>query len=296
MRGIEASRHRGIVLMALAAALAGCRGERTDNRPRQFFPDMDDQPKYKAQGESTFFADGRTMREPVAGTVAFGERPFVERVGGVDFTRRAGYLREDARVFTGKERVVDAEGKAARDASGAVREVYVERTPVEELLGVKAGSARFAAEYERFMALGEKKFNIYCVVCHGMTGDGQGTVGVRWSYPLPTWHAEQYLRGGEKGSDGFVFHTIRHGVPNVGESVPYPLKMQGYASKMSEYETWAIVEYYRALQKAGGSSLDVAPETQRQDLEKRKPAAAPPEPPPQARVGGEAASRKEGSS
>lgn len=291
-RGIEASRHRvaGAALALALVALAGCRGERTDNRPRQFFPDLDDQPKYKAQSESTFFADGRSMREPVAGTVAFGEKPFVGRVNGVDFTQRAGYLREGERLYTGKETVLDADGKPVRDERGAVREMYVERTPIEELLGVKASSAEFAGEYEKFIAIGEKKFNIYCVVCHGMTGDGKGTVGTRWSYPLPDWHAEQYQRGGEKGSDGFVFHTIRHGVPNVGETVPYPLKMQGYATKMSERESWAIVEYFRVLQKAGGSSIEVAPETQRQDLEKRKPV------PPQASAGVADSGRKEGSS
>ncbi|MFP3940264.1 MAG: c-type cytochrome [Thermoanaerobaculia bacterium] len=34
---------------------------------------MDDQPRYDAQEASAFFADGKAMREPVAGTVALGE-------------------------------------------------------------------------------------------------------------------------------------------------------------------------------------------------------------------------------
>ncbi|HZW07030.1 MAG TPA: hypothetical protein VFF65_07890, partial [Phycisphaerales bacterium] len=50
--------------LALAAA-SGCRGDRSDSRPRQFFPDMDDSPKFKPQTATPFFADGRAMRQPV---------------------------------------------------------------------------------------------------------------------------------------------------------------------------------------------------------------------------------------
>jgi mono/diheme cytochrome c family protein len=54
-------------------------------------PDMEFQPKYKAQGESRFFADGRTMRIPPAGTVARGtlreDIPFqFGRAGAADTT------------------------------------------------------------------------------------------------------------------------------------------------------------------------------------------------------------------
>jgi mono/diheme cytochrome c family protein len=54
-------------------ALTGCR------------QDMHDQPKYKAQGKSDFFADSRVGRPLVAGTVA------------------RGFLRDDAAAFTGRE-------------------------------------------------------------------------------------------------------------------------------------------------------------------------------------------------
>lgn len=288
MKPIERSRRGCALLLLVLSALVGCRGERSDNRPRQFFPDLDDQPKYKAQSSSTFFADGRSMRDPVAGTVPFGAKAFVEEFDGVDFSKRGGYLKADERVFTGKETVLDAEGAPVKDETGAVRSMYVERTPVEEILGVKRTDSEFESAYGQFIAMGEKKFNIYCVVCHGPIGDGKGAVGTRWSYPLPTWHAEQYQRGGEKGSDGQFFFTIRNGVPNVGESVPYPLKMPSYANKVSEHESWAIVEYIRALQKQQGTPLQSVPERERNELEKRRGAT------PQAAA--ESTSRKEGSS
>ena len=37
------------MLAVAGAALPGCRGDRSDKRPRQFFPDMDDSPKWKPQ-------------------------------------------------------------------------------------------------------------------------------------------------------------------------------------------------------------------------------------------------------
>src|SRR3954470_16726593 len=66
-----------LALALLGAGLAGCRGDREEKPPRQFFPDMDDQPKWKPQSQSEFFVDGRTMRKPVAGTVPFGRNDFV---------------------------------------------------------------------------------------------------------------------------------------------------------------------------------------------------------------------------
>lgn len=61
-------------LVALIAVLAGCAREMpSDNSAIHLNPNMDDQPRYKTQGKSAFFADGSSMREPVAGTVARGQ-------------------------------------------------------------------------------------------------------------------------------------------------------------------------------------------------------------------------------
>jgi len=67
-----------LVMLVIAAALlvlaAGCsRGRPSDKPPIHLNPNMDDQPKYKAQAESKFFANHATMRTPVEGTVARGE-------------------------------------------------------------------------------------------------------------------------------------------------------------------------------------------------------------------------------
>lgn len=52
---------------------AQARGQTSTTTPFHLVPNMDFQPKYKAQRHNDFFADGRAMRMDVAGTVAVGE-------------------------------------------------------------------------------------------------------------------------------------------------------------------------------------------------------------------------------
>lgn len=76
---------RSLVLGLVLAATVGCvRGCKSGRPPIHPVPNMDYQPKYEAQAASDFFYDGKTMREPVPGTVARGE------------------LHEDEVYFTGK--------------------------------------------------------------------------------------------------------------------------------------------------------------------------------------------------
>ena len=49
------------VLVVLIIGAAGFRGTKSANRPLDFIPDMDNQPKVKAQSSSDFFADSDTQ-------------------------------------------------------------------------------------------------------------------------------------------------------------------------------------------------------------------------------------------
>lgn len=64
-----------IALMWLAMlGMAGCGRGCKSGFPRiHLIPDMDNQPKGKAQSQSDFFYNGATMQLPVAGTIARGE-------------------------------------------------------------------------------------------------------------------------------------------------------------------------------------------------------------------------------
>ncbi len=243
---------------------AGCRGDRTDEPPRQFFPGLDDQPKFKVQGETDFFPDGRTMRKPPAHVVAFGrspvlsygstaaERAIFDRIAA---RSRADLLRGDDRVYRG----LNPDGS------------FVERIPLREVLSYGPDEAIDAEELREFIALGAERYNIFCAACHGGLGDGQGAVGKLWSAPLPSYHQEQYRPGGEKGQDGLIFSRIRNGVANTPGQLP-ELKMPSYARQLNEYESWAIVAYFRVLQKSQNGSIDDVPAAQRESLMRTQPA------------------------
>ncbi|MFO0858086.1 MAG: cytochrome c [Phycisphaerales bacterium] len=229
------------------AGLAGCRGERTDEPPHQFFPDMDDAPKWNPQSHSEMFADGRTMRQPVAGTVAFGRYSFTTNeenaawVGKFD-AQRADFVKADSVFYTGK------------GADGTF---------------VVTGPAKITKDD---LARGQERYNIYCATCHNYTGDGLGVVGSQWSYPLPNFHDDVYNDSSksEKARDGYIFNTIRNGVwsPDGAQN-----KMPPYAHALSYDDTWRIVAYVRVLQAARRGSLDDVPADKREEMRKAVDAA-----------------------
>lgn len=242
----------GVLLIGVAGAgvLAGCRGDREDKPPHQFFPDMDDSPKWTPQSRSEFFADSRTMRQPVAGTVAFGRTEFVSEAPWAHpfMAERDDLLREDSAVYFGK------------NADGS----WVERIPIT----VDAA----------LLKRGQERFNITCAVCHGYEGDGQGMVGKQWSYPLPNFHDAKYrvpdpaIPAQQQWKDGYIFNVSRNGVPNADPTKAN--KMPGYAHAFSEHDSWAIVAYIRTLQAARAGSIDDVPEAQRRDLLNKRPSPA----------------------
>ena len=76
-----------LALLAALAALAACRGQVSEAPPIHIVPDMDWQPRYDADEESTFFADKRVNRPHVEGTVVRGSLredtgPSTGKVGG----------------------------------------------------------------------------------------------------------------------------------------------------------------------------------------------------------------------
>ncbi|MFL6528527.1 MAG: c-type cytochrome [Chthoniobacterales bacterium] len=81
---------------------------------------------------------------------------------------------------------------------------------------------------------GRERFDIYCAVCHGRTGEANGMI-VQRGFPQPPSFHEQRLR------DAPVGHFFD--VMTNGYGVMYP-----YASRVTPEDRWAIVAYIRALQ------------------------------------------------
>jgi mono/diheme cytochrome c family protein len=246
--------------LGLAAPLAGCRGDREDRPPRQFFPDMDDSPKWEPQGQSDFFSDGRMMRRPPAGSVAFGRQNFApeqadpEGEWGEAFERqRADLVKLDDGFYTG------------RGPDG----LFLATMPADVT--------------RRLIERGRGRYNIYCAVCHGYEGDGQGMVGNQnpwgWSYAVPSFHLEAYVQAdaanpsSELWKDGYLFHIARNGkyAPDGRQLMP------PYAHAIDERDGWAVVAYIRALQASRRATLNDIPEAERAALERQR-AARPAQP------------------
>ena len=58
----------------MVVAVAGRRGSISRRPPIELFPDMNRQPKLRPQVPNAFFADGRSSRPPIPGTIARGDR------------------------------------------------------------------------------------------------------------------------------------------------------------------------------------------------------------------------------
>lgn len=188
------------VLVSLALLSSGCfQGRPSNKEPIHVNPNMDNQPKYRAQEESEFFENGSTMQVPPEGTLARGE------------------LRDNPEYFTGR----DAEGRLIKTIPDTVHITM-------ELL-----------------KRGQERYNIYCSPCHSRVGDGRGIVVERGYVPPPTFH-EDRLRQIE---DGHIFEVITNGLRN----------MPAYRFQVPVADRWAIVAYFRALQRSQNAGLDDIP-------------------------------------
>ena len=81
---------------------------------------------------------------------------------------------------------------------------------------------------------GQQRFDIYCAVCHGLTGYGDGRIVERGFPAPPSYHIER-LRN---APNQHFYDVITHG---------YGI-MFSYAQRVAPEDRWAIVAYIRVLQ------------------------------------------------
>ena len=103
------------------------------------------------------------------------------------------------------------------------------------------------------LSRGRERFDIYCAVCHGRTGDGNGMV-VQRGFPRPPSFHEERLR---EAPIGHFFDVIKNG---------YGV-MYSYASRIEPDDRWAIIGYIRALQLSERVTLSDLPPAERAKLE-----------------------------
>ncbi len=226
----------GVVLGVLALVppvmIAKARST-TSTTPRlSFISDMDHQPKFKAQTTNPLFADGRSMRPQVSGTIARGD------------------LREDSAYYRGivDSGVVADVDQPSNDSGQAL---------LAALLAVDESASSYTTAFplpvdEALIRRGKQRYEIFCATCHGQGGDGDGLVTLRaleleqgtWVKPT-SLHAEPI----RQQPVGQLYNTIANGVR----------KMPGYASQIPVRDRWAIVSYVKALQRTRTATAEDVP-------------------------------------
>ena len=204
---------------------------------------MHDQPKYKPLRESPLFRDSRSARPLVEGTVA------------------RGYLREDSEYYTGKVGQGQAGGAAATQPMGEpgtssdTQRVATSASGQTAQAGASpAGTGEFAGYTTMFpipidraaIDRGQERFNIYCSVCHGRLGDGNGMIPKRGYRQPPSYHQDR-LR---QAPVGYFFDVISNGFG----------AMPDYSAQIPVDDRWKIIAYLRVLQLSQqGTTADVPP-------------------------------------
>lgn len=192
--------------------------------------DMQDQPRYKAYKKSDFFADKRASRDPVDGTVARGQ------------------LHDNKAFYTGKidNPNLNAPVQTTIDASGNTLVTSFPNDIDEFPVPVT----------KELIDRGQERFTIYCSVCHGPLGQGDGMV-VRRGFPKPPTYHDDRLRNAPVGH---FFDVITNGWG----------RMNSYAYQVQPADRWAIVAYIRALQVSQNPDMNLKMSSTTQ-----KPAEAP---------------------
>jgi mono/diheme cytochrome c family protein len=111
-------------------SLAACRGEPSEAPPFHLIHDMRLQNKYRPEGASAFFADGKSMRAPVEGTVAQGQlyedEVFYQGRSAAGFAQKAPIEVGEATLKRGQERF-NIYCSPCHDRTGMGRGIVVQR-------------------------------------------------------------------------------------------------------------------------------------------------------------------------
>ncbi|MFN2481743.1 MAG: cytochrome c, partial [Pyrinomonadaceae bacterium] len=212
---------------------------------------MQDQPRYEVYESNKFFADGQASRPYVEGTIA------------------RGHLKDDKFFYQGKnagaQQQQGASGSQSLNAGGAQQGTLQTTTPNTQggaaaqpggdvnVRGNSAGAGAGVAGGEipsqaardavrefpfpvtrEVLDRGQERYQIYCAMCHGLTGYGDGMI-VRRGFRRPPSYHDDRLR---KEPVGHFFDVITNGWG----------AMPDYSAQIPPQDRWAIIAYLRALQ------------------------------------------------
>ncbi|PTL99832.1 MAG: cytochrome C [Bacteroidetes bacterium] len=132
-------------------------------------------------------------------------------------------------VFPGEQSaMLPAEGTIARGYS-----LFDYGNSNEEFLRAKAELVSPIDSSQVDLNRGKELYDIYCGICHGNKGDGQGNLVKREKIlGIPS-----YADVGRAINEGSTYHTIYYGKNAMGS----------YANQLNEEERWQVVAYVLKL-------------------------------------------------
>ncbi|MBS9766219.1 MAG: cytochrome c [Flavobacteriaceae bacterium] len=130
-----------------------------------------------------------------------------------------------------------ANGMTARNpVEGTVargQEVYDYPNTEEGYLKAKENLKNPLAKDKKNLANGKKMYNIYCISCHGESGDGQGVLVQREKFlGVPNYKDRDI-------TEGSIYQVIMYGRNMMGS----------HASQLTEKERWQVVMYVQQLRE-----------------------------------------------
>ncbi len=210
------------ILFAASISFLGNRSDTFSRPPWQVFNDMDDQDKYLPQRTSSFFEDGRADRPVPAGIIHRGNELDIKNVFADDFS--AEQFGDDPKTIalnTG----LDTDGEPYKGFPIDVNEDN--------------------------LTLGQEKYTLYCAVCHGVAGDGNGPTKA-FNLPAANFFDPARAVGAPGKPEGGIFKVLTEG---VGGGVT---GMVAFNDRLTPKERWAVILYIRALQKSRVSAANLS--------------------------------------
>jgi mono/diheme cytochrome c family protein len=201
--------------------------------------EMAREPSYRPLESSSFFVDGRSARPLVAGTVSRGSP-----LGGAAIVsgRKEGSLKPVAAALP------SASAVPAPTSGNPLRvEDFVTTFPFPVT--------------EEALKRGQERYIIFCAVCHGPVGNGNGMIVERGYLKPPSYHTDDsrgFARYGLKvplrdAPVGYYFEVVSEGYGG----------MPDYATQVSPEDRWKIIAYIRALEWSQSARLEDLPENER---------------------------------
>lgn len=168
----------------------------------EYMPDMYRSAAYKTYEPNPNFADSSNALLPVAGTISRGEWPY--------------------------------------DAN-EVRDFPFPYPDTKEGYEASSEMANPVPFSEKVLNEGQVLYINFCSHCHGVKGEGDGTLITNDKFPPPpSYSSGNSSRGGAMKdlSAGKIFHTITYGINLMG----------AHASQLDKEQRWKIVYYVQTLQ------------------------------------------------